>query len=70
MTKIDEPVVLRDFEIAMRLRRVLQLVALVDLDPDAAGGDVLEQLARERRLFRRIGDVVGERRARDVDASP
>ena len=44
----------------MRFRRILERVALIDLDADATGGNVAEQLACQRRLFRGIGDVVGE----------
>src|SRR5204862_4149197 len=53
-------------EVAMRVRRVAQRIALADVDADAARGDVVEQLAGKRGLLGRIGDVVGERRARDV----
>ena len=61
---------LAGFEVAMRLRRILQLVALVDLDPDPAGGDVVEQLAAQAPLLRGIGDVIGERGARDDTRDP
>jgi hypothetical protein len=44
IAKIDEPVVLRASKVAVSLRRVLQFVALVDLDPDSPRGDVAEEL--------------------------
>ena len=49
----------------MRLDGVVEGVALVDLDRDAAGADVVEELTGQRRALGRIGDVVGQRRARD-----
>src|SRR4029453_8506390 len=50
----------------MRPHGVLQPVALVDLDPDAAGRYVAEYFARQCVLFRRIDDVVREGRPRYV----
>ena len=64
ITKIDEPVVLRASRSRCACAASCRLVALVDLDPDAPGGDVAEQLAGELALLRGIGDVVGERRPR------
>ena len=65
MTKIDEPVVRARFEVVVRVHGVLELVALVDLDPDAARGHVPEEFVGQRGLLGRVGDVVGERRSRD-----
>ena len=53
----------------MRLNRVLEAVALVDLDLDPAGGDVAEQLAGQLGALGGVGDVVGQRRPRDVERS-
>ena len=64
-TKIDEPVVLRASRSRCACAASSQLVALVDLDLDAAGRDVAEQLAGQLALLRGIGDVVGKRRPRD-----
>ena len=52
-------------EVAVGLDGVVEGVALVDLDLDAAGADVVEELAGERGPLRRVGDVVGQRRAGD-----
>src|SRR3954453_23042437 len=52
-------------EVAVRLDGVVQRVALVDPDGDAAGADVVEQLAGQGCTLRRVGDVVGQRRAGD-----
>src|SRR3954463_6687858 len=52
-------------EVAVRLGGVLQGVALVDLDGDAAGADVVEELPGQRRALRRVRDVVGQGRAGD-----
>src|SRR4051812_17925431 len=52
-------------EVAVRLNGVLQGVALVDLDVDAAGADVVEELPGQRRALRWVGDVVGQSRAGD-----
>src|SRR5690349_9751577 len=46
---------------------VLQRVAPVDPDGDAPGADVVEELADQRRALRRVGDVVGQRRAGDEE---
>ena len=53
ITKIDEPVS-PCFEIAMRLHRLVQLVALVDLDLDAAVRDMIEQGVRQLGALRGI----------------
>ena len=45
----------------MRLRRILQPVALVDLDLDATRRHVAEELSGELLLLGGIGDVIGER---------
>src|SRR4030095_12935867 len=50
------------FQVAVGLRRIRKLVALVDLDPDAPRGDVVEKLAGERIFLGGGGGVVGERR--------
>ena len=55
-------------EIAVRLRCVLQLEALVDLDLYPPGSDVSEQLSGELTLFGGIGDVIGKRRPRHARA--
>src|SRR4051794_23683071 len=52
-------------EVAVGGDGVLEGVALVDLDRDAAGADVVEELPRQGRALRGVGDVVGERRACD-----
>src|SRR5262245_25588861 len=45
---------LAGFQVAMGLHCVFQRVVLVDLDADAAVADVVEQLADQLCLFRRI----------------
>src|SRR5262245_1679637 len=57
------------FEIAMRLHRILQPVALIDLDFDSPGSYMSEKLTAELCLLCRIGDVIGERRTRYVHRS-
>src|SRR5215207_9301295 len=52
-------------EVAVRLDGVVEGVALVDRDVDAAGADVVEQLAGQGRALRGVGDVVGQRGAGD-----
>src|SRR3954454_1196064 len=52
-------------QVAVRGDGVLEGVALVDLDRDAAGADVVEELAGQGRALRRVGDVVGQRGAGD-----
>src|SRR5690348_1211209 len=52
-------------EVAVRENGVLEAVPLVDLDRDAAGADVAEELAGQGRALRRVGDVVRQRRAGD-----
>src|SRR6187200_1065747 len=54
-------------EVAVRLDGVVEGVALVDLDVDAAGAHVVEELPRQRRALRGVGDVVGERGAGDEE---
>src|SRR3954451_24523920 len=51
------------FQVAVGLDGVVQGVALVDRDGDAAGGDVAEQLSGEHVALGRVGDVVGQGRA-------
>src|SRR4051794_31365612 len=50
------------FQVAVGLDGVVQGVALVDRDGDAAGGDVAEQLSGEHVALGRVGDVVGQGR--------
>src|SRR5947209_7203222 len=50
-------------EIAMRLRRVRELVALVDLDLDGPGRDDVEEVVRRRKQVGTLGGVGAERRA-------
>src|SRR4051812_23657933 len=52
-------------QVAVGLHGVLQRVALIDLDRDAAGGDVAEQFPGEGGALGRVGDVVGQGRAGD-----
>src|SRR6202051_4643591 len=54
-------------QVSMGLTRVLQRIALVDFDRDATGGDVAEQLAGQVVFLSRLGDVVSERRARQIE---
>ena len=51
----------------MRLNGVGEFVALVDVDPDATGCDVVEQGFGKLGPLGRIGNIVGERRAREID---
>ena len=51
----------------MGLDGVVEGVALVDLDLDAAGADVVEQLAREGRTLVLVRDEVRQRGARHVE---
>ncbi|MNH15947.1 hypothetical protein D3C79_755730 [compost metagenome] len=50
----------------MRLNCVLQGVVLVDLDLDAATAHMVKQLASQLGFFRRVADVVGQRRTGQV----
>src|SRR5215831_6535586 len=52
-------------EVPVRLRGVLERVTLVDLDPYPTCGHVAEDLAGQRVLLDRVGDVVRQCRARD-----
>ena len=52
-------------EVAVRLDGVVEGVALVDLDRDPAGADVVEELAGQLGPLGRVGDVVGQGRAGD-----
>src|SRR3954452_1030449 len=52
-------------EVAVRLDGVVEGVALVDLDGDAAGDHVVEELSGQGRALRGVGDVVGQRGAGD-----
>src|SRR6185369_8723720 len=56
------PARLAGFEIAMRLGRVLEGVALLDFDLHLAALDHIEQLARGSLELRAIGDVIEQRR--------
>src|SRR4051812_506973 len=58
---------LAGLQVAVRLRRLLQLVALVDLDLDAACSHVPEELGGKLFLLGRVDDVVGERGPRHVE---
>src|SRR5262245_42365211 len=55
------------FEIAMGLNGVVEFVGLVDLDPDASGRDVVEQLAGEFGPLGGVGDIVRKGRPGDVE---
>src|SRR5574343_643347 len=58
--KNGRPGGLAGFQVAVGLNGVGQGVALVDLDADAAGGDVAKHLGRQFGFFNRVGDVVGQ----------
>src|SRR5260221_6402617 len=58
---------LAPFEIAMRLRRVLQRVGLVDGNLDGAAGDDVEELLRHGDEIRALGGVGVESWPREVE---
>ncbi|CAN0627694.1 protein of unknown function [Burkholderia multivorans] len=53
-------------QVPMCLDRILQVIPLVDFDADPACCHMAEQLVDQFRLFDRIGDVVGQARAGQV----
>ena len=66
MTKIDEPVVLRDSRSRWACTASCKRIVLVDLDLDPTAADMVEQLTGQGGFFRRIGDVIRQRRAGHV----
>src|SRR5215204_408097 len=54
-------------EVAVSRDGVLEGVALIDLDGDAAGAHVVEELPGQGRALRGVGDVVGQRGAGDEE---
>src|SRR4051812_34602081 len=57
------------FQVAVSRDGVVEGVALVDLDGDPAGGDVVEELTGQRGALPVVGDVVGQGGAGDEQRS-